>query len=239
MTIGKVAKKAGVSVRTLRYYDEIGLVRPSGRTQAGYRSYSVQDLARLQQVRSLCKLGFSLEEVAKCLDSERFSATRLVELQLDRVEQELKSLKELRGRLRRLALHLKSEEPPQAERFLETLEAMNMLEQYYTPEQLDWLEQRHQEVGEERVKQAEAEWQELFARFAEHQKAGHATDHEEVRRLAGKAKALVGEFTGGNPEISTSLSRMYQQEGGSAVMQQHGCQVTPAVWDFMIRAMNS
>src|SRR4051812_49322431 len=67
-TVGELARLAGITVRTLHHYDRIGLVRPSERTAAGYRSYDVRDLDRLQQVLVYRELGFPLEEVATLLD---------------------------------------------------------------------------------------------------------------------------------------------------------------------------
>jgi MerR family transcriptional regulator, thiopeptide resistance regulator len=67
-TVGELARLAGVTVRTLHHYDRIGLVRPSERTSAGYRSYDVRDLDRLQQVLFYRELGFPLDEVATLLD---------------------------------------------------------------------------------------------------------------------------------------------------------------------------
>ncbi|MER5703831.1 MerR family transcriptional regulator [Micromonospora sp. NPDC002296] len=67
-TVGRVAKAAGVTVRTLHHYDEIGLLSPSGRTSAGYRCYDDADLERLQLVRYYRELGFPLEEIAAILD---------------------------------------------------------------------------------------------------------------------------------------------------------------------------
>ncbi len=63
--MGRVAELAGVSVRTLHHYDEIGLVRPSARTAAGYRAYSASDVERLREVLSYRRLGFGLREVAE------------------------------------------------------------------------------------------------------------------------------------------------------------------------------
>ena len=63
MKVGELAKRTGVSVRTLHYYDEIGLLSPSHRSEAGYRLYSAEDIARLQQIKSLRQLGFRLEEI--------------------------------------------------------------------------------------------------------------------------------------------------------------------------------
>ncbi|MDG4792968.1 MerR family transcriptional regulator [Micromonospora sp. WMMD1082] len=66
--VGQVARLAGVTVRTLHHYDEIGLLSPSGRSAAGYRRYSDADLERLQLIRYYRELGFPLEEIAVILD---------------------------------------------------------------------------------------------------------------------------------------------------------------------------
>ena len=67
-TVGEVAKVAGVTVRTLHHYDEIGLLSPHGRTASGYRRYAEADLDRLQQILFYRELGFPLEEIAAVLD---------------------------------------------------------------------------------------------------------------------------------------------------------------------------
>jgi DNA-binding transcriptional MerR regulator len=67
-TVGQVAKAAGVTVRTLHHYDEIGLLSPRGRSTAGYRRYDEADLERLQHIRYYRELGFPLEEIAAILD---------------------------------------------------------------------------------------------------------------------------------------------------------------------------
>jgi DNA-binding transcriptional MerR regulator len=68
LTVGDVARLAGVTVRTLHHYDRIGLVSPSARTPAGYRLYGGSDLDRLHAVLAYRELGFALEDVAALLD---------------------------------------------------------------------------------------------------------------------------------------------------------------------------
>nr|WP_206314183.1 MerR family transcriptional regulator [Streptomyces coryli] len=68
MTVGRVAELAGVTVRALHHYDEIGLVRPSARTAAGYRAYSAADVERLREVLGYRRLGFGLREIADLVD---------------------------------------------------------------------------------------------------------------------------------------------------------------------------
>lgn len=65
--IGEFAKQAGVTLRTLRYYDKIGLLKPSACSNAGHRLYSIQDFAKLQKILTLKFIGLSLEEIANIM----------------------------------------------------------------------------------------------------------------------------------------------------------------------------
>jgi DNA-binding transcriptional MerR regulator len=67
MHIGSVAERTGLSLRTLRHWDEVGLVRPSGRTEGGFRLYTDADVERILLVRRMKPLGFSLEEMGRLL----------------------------------------------------------------------------------------------------------------------------------------------------------------------------
>jgi MerR family transcriptional regulator, thiopeptide resistance regulator len=67
-TVGQLAAIAGVTVRTLHHYDEIGLLVPGERTRAGHRSYREAELDRLQRILFYRELGFPLEEIGKLLD---------------------------------------------------------------------------------------------------------------------------------------------------------------------------
>ncbi|MEW1981879.1 MerR family transcriptional regulator [Citricoccus sp. NPDC079358] len=67
MQIGEVAERTQLSLRTIRHYDQVGLVPPSGRSQGGFRLYTARDVERLNHVRRITPLGFSLEETAEIL----------------------------------------------------------------------------------------------------------------------------------------------------------------------------
>lgn len=68
MHIGELAERTGMSLRTLRHYDEVGLVTASGRTEGGFRLYTHDDYERLLLIRRMKPLGYSLEEMAELLD---------------------------------------------------------------------------------------------------------------------------------------------------------------------------
>jgi DNA-binding transcriptional MerR regulator len=80
-TVGDVSRMTRVSVRALHHYDEIGLVRPSSRTDAGYRLYTAGDLERLQQVLFYRALGFALAEIARLLSDPDLDRRRVLMVQ--------------------------------------------------------------------------------------------------------------------------------------------------------------
>ncbi|MDU0327024.1 MerR family transcriptional regulator [Microbacterium sp. KSW2-21] len=67
MQIGELAERTGLSIRTLRHYDEIGLLRPSARTEGGFRLYTADDESRLLLIRRMKPLGYSLEQMGELL----------------------------------------------------------------------------------------------------------------------------------------------------------------------------
>lgn len=79
MLIGEVARRSGVSVRMLRHYDRVGVVSPSLRTSAGYRSYTREDLDRLLHVEMLRTLGLTLQQAAAAVDDPALAPATLVE----------------------------------------------------------------------------------------------------------------------------------------------------------------
>jgi MerR family transcriptional regulator, thiopeptide resistance regulator len=211
--IGELARAAGVTVRTLHHYDDLGLLVPSERTSGGHRLYGPADVQRLYRLLALRSVGLPLEEIGPLLDRED-GVAGTVRRHLGRVEQQLGALEALRLRLTRLLAAADGGE--QTERLLEALEAMSMFEKYYTPEQLAQLERRRNELGEDAIRSVEREWSELFAELRRHRLAGTDPAHPEVQALSRRASELVEMFTGGDPGIRDSLQRMYAQEGPRA-----------------------
>ena len=82
MTVHEVSKLAGVSIRTLQYYDKIGLLRPMGYTDAGYRLYDDTDLERLQHILLFRELEFPLKEIKAILNSPDFDRSKALEQQI-------------------------------------------------------------------------------------------------------------------------------------------------------------
>jgi MerR family transcriptional regulator, thiopeptide resistance regulator len=101
-SIGQVAALAGVTVRTLHHYDDVGLLTPTGRTPAGYRLYDDADLGRLRDVLSYRELGFSLEQVRSILDDPRADPASHLRNQYRLVRERIARLEQVLGHLEKL-----------------------------------------------------------------------------------------------------------------------------------------
>jgi DNA-binding transcriptional MerR regulator len=214
-TIGQLARRTGVSVRALRHYDEIELLSPAGRTDSGYRWYAAEDIARLHRIKALRQMGFTLTEIRNVLEQSAVSPRELVEDHLRQLREHMALEQRLCERLQALARRLSSAESISSEEFLDVIEVMNMVEKnerYYTPEQLAWLRERAETVGEERIRAVESEWPELIAEVRAEMERGTDPRGERVQRLAARWQELIREFSGGNAGIEASLQTMYANE---------------------------
>ncbi len=105
LTIGELARQAGVNVETVRYYERRGLLDEPPRTPSGYRQYGADDLWRLQFIARAKQLGFTLAEIADLLGDDGRSAKGVLEAaqaKLASVDERERELVELRCRLQRL-----------------------------------------------------------------------------------------------------------------------------------------
>ncbi len=140
LKVGDLARRTGLTVRTLHHYDEIGLLRPSGRTESahgsGHRLYNSDDVTRLHQIVCLKQLGFGLEQIREYMTRAGYDPRHVIRLHLEDVRRRAAELAELGDRLQALAETLDRADAVSPDTFLQTIEVMTMIEKYYTPEQL-------------------------------------------------------------------------------------------------------
>ena len=116
-TVGKLARTAGISVRTLHHYDRIGLLAPSGRSAAGHRRYREPDVERLYRILALRRWGFGLAAIVDLLDADQGSLAEATRAQLEHVGSEIGALQHLRARLSSILESLeRSTSPPGGKR---------------------------------------------------------------------------------------------------------------------------
>ncbi len=237
LQIGELAKRTGVTARTLRYYDQIGLLTPATSTAAGYRIYRQPEIIRLQQIRSLQQLGFSLQAIQQCLDSQNISIVDVLQMHSRQMQQQLQQLTNLCDRLDKMLQDLEMESSVSVDVFLNLIQETTMFDQYYTSEQLEQLQQRGSQIGQDRINQVEQEWRDLIAavEYEQQQKTDPASTR--MQELAAQWQSLINEFTGGDPEIAAALSQMNRTNPELA--QQRGYGLDSGLMDYVGQALQA
>ena len=205
--IGELAKRTGLTVRTLHHYDEIGLLSPAERSDGGHRVYDEADVQRLYRIVSLRSLGFPLDAIADALDGQAFDPREAVDDHISRLEAQVAREQRLLRTLRHLRDRLDADD------FLTTIEELTMRERYYTPDQLAELEQRREALGEDKIREVEQEWADIFATLKTEMENGTDPADPKLRPIGERSRELLEMFTGGNPGIEKSLKTMYETEG--------------------------
>jgi DNA-binding transcriptional MerR regulator len=227
---GEFARKVAVSVRTLRYYDRVGLLSPSHHSQAGYRLYTDEDLVRLQQILALKFLGFSLEEIGACL---RTGPRRLPEV----LAVQKAMLREKRAQIDTIIQAIEETEKVVQDdcatwqAVVRVMEVMHMQgknewqNKYFTPEQRQKMaelsgmsyseEARHKlaergEWTEEDQQRVDEQYAFLGAELKRLVAAGADPASAEAQAVAKLRRDLVAGFTQGDPGIEAGLRNWWQ-----------------------------
>ena len=217
--VGTLASKTGLTVRTLHYYEEIGILTPARRSEKGYRLYGVEEIQRLQKILSLQQLGFPLEDIRMLLDRTDYSLHRVLELHMARLQEQMHIQQQLLSRLKTISERLLEEADISIEAFILTIKVTKMHEKYYTPEQLDALKERRDQLGEAGMQQAQSQWTDLNNAFRTEMEKGTDPGDSKVQTLVAEMQQLIHAFTGGDPETERSLGKMYQNEGPEKASQ--------------------
>ena len=233
LTISEVSRRSGVAASALRFYEERGLIE-SERAGSGHRRFARAVLRRIAFIVFAQKIGLSLDEIAAALEREGPGLHDAVRAHLARVEEHLAAQSALRDRLVRILGALGDSAGPSAGQLIETIEVMTMHEQYYTPEQLEQLAARREALGEEGMRKAESDWAELIAAMEAEREQGTDPADPRVQALAGRWQEMIQAFTGGDPGITASLKRMYDEQGAEHASR--GA-MSPGLSDYVGKAM--
>ncbi len=233
---GQFARKAAVSIRTLRYYDQEGLLAPSGYSESGYRLYTDADLVDLQQILALKFLGFSLDEIKVLLRQGRAGEGGPRSLG-DVLAQQKAMMQEKRtqldGIVRAITETEKLLQAGQCDwdsltnviRVIQMEQNRDWVKKYFTPEQMQQMqsisEQAYSDAAREHLaargewteadqERASARWAEVGADVTKLASAGADPASPEAQDVAARYSGLIGEFTGGNAEVEGGLNRWWQ-----------------------------
>ncbi len=227
LKVGELAKRCGLTVRTLHHYDEIGLLVPSARSESGYRLYDRRDIARLHQIQALRRFGISLADIGALLAGPGASLAPIIDEQLRMLEQQIASATQLHARLARLREQIAMGEEPELADWLTTLELMNMYDKYFSQEELDRLAFMRDGSA------ANREWAALVGELRAMIDRGVEPRSEAGRAFAKRWMAMLEEHTGGDGMLLSKLDEMYLNE--PLVRERTG--VTPEMRAFVLEAV--
>jgi DNA-binding transcriptional MerR regulator len=219
--VGEFAGLTGVSIRTLHHYDQIALLRPSARSEAGYRLYTTHDLLRLQQILTLRYLGFSLASIREILERPDFDLAASMRIQGEVIRTRISALERIGQALHELLDHHQSTDAwdwqlvtRASTAVREELEQKgDTMSEYYSR---DELAKHMQEVGKdipaEEIKAVEQEWTTLLAEV----RANRDLDPTSVpaRALAERWNALTERTMRGfqsDPKIGATIAENYRR----------------------------
>lgn len=212
--IGKLAKLINVSVRTLRHYHKLGLLLPHARSRAHYRLYSIEDLERLQLIRSLQTIGLSLAEIKEVIEQKKPSLSSVLQWQIRRLKASLQRQKQLHDYLEQAITQLGEDQQLMPETFINLIQLMNYPQPQFSDTDMAKIKVQGQKVGQARIKEVEQEWPILIVAVQKAMDQNLDPRSESVQKLAKKWQSLVHEFTGGDPEITAKLKTAYQNHQG-------------------------
>ncbi|GCE21325.1 MerR family transcriptional regulator [Dictyobacter kobayashii] len=230
-TTSQFAQKAAVTARTLRFYDKVGLLSPSGYTQAGHRLYSDEDLGSLQQILALKFLGFSLDEIKVCLQTDPERLQETLATQKAMMREKRKQLEAVIQAIEK-AETLLHDEQGNWEALVNVIQVMQMeqnkdwVNNYLTPEQQQKMAEISQKSyspeaaqkiaawgqnwTEQDQQRANQQWSAVYTELRRLVAEGADPTGPDAQALARQHSELIGQFTRGDADVSTGLKQWWK-----------------------------
>ena len=234
------AKLAGVTVRALHHYDRLGLLKPKQRSQSGYRLYSTRDFGRLEQIVVLKFLGMPLKQIRGLLEADGKLA-RALQRQQAVLAEKRRQLDRAVTAIKNAQQHFDAHREPDwnlLKYVVQEIEMQNSTDwtkKYYSPEAQEKVEERKKLWSPELQERVSRDWTALFAEVEA--VLGEDPAGVKAQELAGRWMKLVGEFTGGDPQIQKGLNAMYADQSNWPTATQKAYAIKPEIMEFMVKAM--
>ncbi|GAB3550467.1 MerR family transcriptional regulator [Noviherbaspirillum agri] len=224
LKIGELAKRTGLTVRTLHHYDAIKLLCPSGRSASGYRLYNRNDIERLHRIQALRRLDLSLADIAALLEGGSADLETVIAQQIVALDDQIVRASELRNRLTALQAHIRAKEEPALDDWLSTLAMMNFYDRYFTPEEHDRL-RRKGSVDE-------GEFHQLKERLRELMETGVPPDDAQTLLLTKRWIELSLKHMAGDARLVHKADVLHRTEPNVPLLTG----IDPALLDYITRA---
>ena len=194
--VGELAKLTGLTVRTLRYYDQIGLFSPADYSESEHRLYNKSDLYKLQQILSLKYIGLSLEDIKAYLsDNHGYNASDILSNQITRLKENIQVQKDLLVELTNVFVLTERQQELSVEQLTKLLGVMKMnREKYFSNDQLDHMKKQYESLDKETLEQQTQEFNSLLEKLRNHMEQGTPSTDSDVQNLASQWQKLIESF---------------------------------------------
>jgi len=212
------AELCRVSVRTLHYYDRIGILKPKHYNHNGFRLYETREFARLQQIKTLKFIGFSLQQIAEILGKREFDLNETLQMQKAIIKTQRNRLNLALEAISRAERVSNENGAIDWESFNQIIEVINMQEntewtkKYYSEAAQKKIEERKNLWSPELQERVTRDWGELTADIEAAIADGAQPSDQRAQKLAIRWRKLLNEFTGGDTEVQQGLNKMYADE---------------------------
>ena len=215
--VKEFADLAGVTVRTLQYYDRLGLLKPSGYKNHNHRIYQSDDLLRLQQILTFKYLGYGLDEIRQLMQSPEYDVVEALKCQRNAINERIGKLQEVVKSIDRAtealskmgAADLDWKIVREAVAGIVASERFEWIGDYYTAKQKETLRKRAGSIDAKQLVKWQKQWSDVLLGFQKLMDRKKRPEDPEAQQLAEKMEALVQGFTKGDKGIERSLSRAY------------------------------
>lgn len=203
---GVLARRAGITVRTLHHYETIGLLIPSTRSAAGYRLYNLANVKRLHMIQVLTKAGMALAAITDYLGRETRPLDALLDDQIKLLDAQIRNIQTLREQLVMLKEGLSSDAEPDLESWLQTLELMKMYDRWFSEEELKALPFATHDETRNTV------WMGMVGEVRHLMRTNCPVDDPQAMELATRWMTRLEDDTAGRPDFLTRLNEMHLVE---------------------------
>lgn len=224
LKIGELARRTGLTVRTLHHYDAIGLLGPSVRSEAGYRLYDRRDVERLHRIQALRRLDLPLAEIGPLLDGGAADLESLIAQQIEAIDHQISRAADLRERLAGLQENLRARQEPDLDAWLATLAMMNFYDRYLTPDEARQLRRR--------ARFDDREFNETREQLRARMESGEAPHSPAVLALAGRWIALSSRHLAGDARLLHKVHLLHRDQAD--VRDMTG--IDAALLEYIVRA---
>jgi len=236
--VREFARLTKVTVRTLQYYDRIGLLKPSRYTPAHHRLYSERDLLRLQQIVTLKFMGFSLSEIRGLLAKPSFSVKKSLGIQIEAVEGQVGRLRQALKAMKQTLALLEEKGRMDWLKIIKIIEEVQMGEEtkkewhekFYTKDELKEFEEIGKRYTPETMQAYQQRWAELIAEVEKNLDKDPAG--EIGRNLAKRWSALLNEAYGDHPGLKQRIGEAYRTQA----IPKDRMPFNAKVWEFIRKA---